>query len=81
MPYLTALEKAVIEAILRGAPSSEECFRFQLHNSCLDIRKFNGYGFFTNFSFPMTCLPVRPQTRSCLQAQWSVNNFADSLSG
>lgn len=62
--YLTPLEQAVIEAILRGVPSSEGCFRFQLHNSRLDVREFNGYGFFTNIIVPNdvpACSPLNAQ--------------------
>jgi hypothetical protein len=62
--YLTPLEQAVIEAILRGVPSSEECFRFELQNTRLDVREFNGYGFFTNIVVPdevPVCLPLNAQ--------------------
>ncbi len=46
--YLTALDQAVIGAILRGIPISEQCFLFQLKNSRLDVRRLTGYGFFTD---------------------------------
>jgi hypothetical protein len=90
--YLTPLEQAVIEAILRGVPSSEECFRFQLQNSRLDVREFNGYGFFTNIvvadEVPV-CLPLNAQLPAnalvskqlCGFILWIANGKIDFLEG
>jgi hypothetical protein len=52
IPHLTPLENAVIEAILRGTPQSEQCLLEQLRHSELGSRELNGYGFFTTLVIP-----------------------------
>jgi hypothetical protein len=55
---LTALEKAVLDAILDRSGDPYETLRRQLSYATVSRREFTGVGFYTNFAVPIDA-PVR----------------------
>ncbi|HQR89630.1 MAG TPA: hypothetical protein PLH31_10305, partial [Caulobacter sp.] len=56
---LTALERAVAEAIAREYPDATDALLRQLQNAVVTSRDFTGVGFFTEFDVPRDGPPAK----------------------
>ena len=81
VPHLSALENAVIAAILQSLPKAENCLTEQLRQSELQSRDHNGYGFFTFWHYQSQRQCAWKVMARMRRRHWWMENFADSFFG